>query len=446
MLYVLEYTLKIITSIRYSREDKILALDSRKNLEDLVIYEIFARAYGGFKAVEKDIERIRKLGVNTVWFMPIHPTGILNRKGTLGSPYAIRDYRDVDPHLGNATDFKRLISEFHSIGLKVMMDVVFNHMSADSVLLEKHSEWFLHDDNGPTRKVSDWMDVIDFDFSNYELVEYLVETLKFWVNEFDVDGFRCDVAGLVPITFWNRARVELSEMKKLIWLSESKEPYLYQAFDLTYDYDSYDIFKAHFEGKTSLIDYVNHFEYQKSAFDGNVKLRFLENHDQQRIAHYVPKSKLHAWTVFLVIQKGALLLYNGQEFALDEKPDIFSEYHLDFSKGDPKFEKFVEGLLELRKSMPVMKYGEMDVLRNDCPNEVVTILRKMGNYLLLYIGNLEGNPKRVTVDFGEGFHDIYIHAFDHTKCKPFTFHIDEDGKSAFEIQDYLLLSSVIQNG
>lgn len=422
-----------------------MALDSKKNLEDLVIYEVFARAYGGFKAVEKDIERIRDLGVNTIWFMPVHPTGILNRKGTLGSPYAIRDYRDIDPQLGSMADFKRLISEIHSLGLKVMMDVVFNHMAADSVLL-KHPDWFLHDDNGPTRKVPDWMDVIDFDFSNYELVEYLVETLKFWVKEFDVDGFRCDVAGLVPITFWNRARVELSEIKKLIWLSESKEPYLYQAFDLTYDYDSYDLLKAHFEGKKSLVDYVNHFEYQKRAFDGNVKLRFLENHDQQRIAHYVQKNKLRAWTVFLAVQRGALLLYNGQELALDEKPDIFSEYRLDFSKGDLEFEEFVKSLLELRKSMPVMKYGEMDVLRNDHSNEVVSILRKMDGYLLLYIGNLEGDPKKVTVDFNEGFHDTYIHAFDHIKREPFMFYIDKDGKSVFEIQDHLLLSSVIWNG
>ena len=445
MLDVLEYILKIIP-FKTFKGGQVLALDSKRNLEDLVIYEVFSRAYDGFKAVEKDIERMRDLGVNTIWFMPVHPTGILNRKGTLGSPYAIRDYRDIDPQLGSMADFKRLISEIHSLGVKVMMDVVFNHMASDSVLLEKHPEWFLHDDSGPTRKVPDWMDIIDFDFSNYELVEYLVETLKFWVKEFDVDGFRCDVAGLVPITFWNRARVELSEIKKLIWLSESKEPYLYQAFDLTYDYDSYDFLKVHFEGKKSLIDYVNHFKYQKNAFDGNVKLRFLENHDQQRIAHYVQKNKLRAWTVFLAVQRGALLLYNGQEFALDEKPDIFNEYHIDFSKGDPEFEEFVKDLLELRKSMPVMKYGEMDVLRNDHPNEVVSILRKMDGYLLLYIGNLEGGSKKVTVDFDENFHDTYIHTFDHIKKEPLTFYIDKNGKATFEVQDYLLLSSVISNG
>ncbi len=423
-----------------------MALDSKKNLEDLVIYEVFARAYGGFKAVEKDVERVRKLGANTIWFMPIHPTGILNRKGVLGSPYAIRDYRAVDPQLGSVSDFKRLISNFHSLGLKVMMDVVFNHMATDSVLIEKHPGWFLHDDNGPTRKVSDWMDVIDFDFSKYDLTEYLVETLKFWVNEFDVDGFRCDVAGLVPITFWNRARAELSEIKKLVWLSESKEPYLYQAFDLTYDYDSYDILKSHFENKASLIDYVNHFEYQKKAFDGNIKLRFLENHDQQRIAHHVPKSKLRAWMVLLTVQRGALLLYNGQEFGLDEKPDIFNEYRLDFSKGDPEFEKFVSDLLELRKSMPVMKYGEMSVLKNNYPTETISILRKMNDFILLYIGNLEGNSKKVTVDFGKNFHDTYMHTFDHIKKEPFTFYVDGNGKSSFDVQDYLLLSGVILNG
>ena len=422
-----------------------MALNTPGKLEDMVIYEVFARAYGGFDAVEKDLERIKKLGVNTIWFMPIHPTGKVNRKGTLGSPYAIRDYRAIDPSLGSDEDFKHLVKSIHSIGMKVMMDVVFNHMAVDSVLIDEHPEWFFHDENGPSRKVKDWTDVVDFDFSNFELMEYLVDTLKFWIKNFDVDGFRCDVAGLVPITFWHRARTGISELKKVVWLSESKEPYMYQAFDLTYDYDGYDILKAYFNGKATLNDYSMHFEYQKQVFDGNVKLRFLENHDQERIARYVSADKLRAWTTLMAVQKGALLLYNGQEFAFSEKPDIFNEYRFDFSKGDPDFETFVKDLLTLRKQTEVMRYGQMHMIRNDVPNEAISVLRKMDNTFLLYIGNLEGHPKKITLEFDRNFSDIYIHAFDHVKGEPHTFYINKNGKVSFDVEDYLLLSSVMEN-
>ncbi len=419
-----------------------MALDTVENLEDVVIYEVFARAYGGFRKVEEDLPRIKSMGVNTVWFMPIHPTGTLNRKGTLGSPYAIKDYRAIDGKLGSEQDFKHLVKSAHEIGMKVIMDVVFNHMAVDNVLIADHPEWFLHDEKGPTRKVADWVDVVDFDFSNYDLVKYLIETLKYWVKEYDVDGFRCDVAGLIPITFWNRARAELSDLKKLLWISESKEPHMYQAFDLTYDYDSYDILRAHFEGRAKLSDYANHFEYQKQAFDGNVKLRFLENHDQERIASRVVHEKLKAWTTFLTVQRGALLFYNGQEFALEEKPDIFNEYELNFSNGDGHFYEFFSFLLNLRARMPVMRYGEMYVLRNDDSENTVSILRTMKNYMLLYVGNLEGKPKMVSVDFAKQIEDRRIHAFDHVKKQPFTFKI-KNGKAEFEVEDFLLLSSVL---
>ncbi len=419
-----------------------MALDTVENLEDVVIYEVFARAWGGFEEVKKDLPRISSMGINTIWFMPIHPTGVVNRKGTLGSPYAIKDYRIVDEALGGERAFKQVVKSAHENGMKVLMDVVFNHMATDSVLTKEHPEWFLHDENGPTRKVAEWTDVVDFDFSNYDLVKYLIDTLKFWVAEYDIDGFRCDVASLIPISFWNRARAELSEMKKLLWVSESKEPYMYQAFDLTYDYDTYDILRAHFDKRASLIDYANHLRYQKKAFNGNVKLRFLENHDQQRIASRVPREKLKAWTAFLFAQKGAILIYNGQEFAFNEKPDIFNEYKLDFSNGDEEFYNFFSSLLNLRKRMPVMKYGEMHILKNDSPHEVIALLRNMKNYLLFYVGNLEGEEKKVNVDFGDLLEDGHIHAFDHVRNVPYTFSL-KNGKAEFEVDDFLLLSSVL---
>jgi len=419
-----------------------LAFNTSKDLGKIVIYEVFTRAYGGFNAVKKDLERIKALGVDVIWFMPIHPVGIKNRKGTLGSPYAIMDYRSLDPALGSVEDFKTLIRSIHEMKMKAMMDTVFNHMSSDSVLTISHPEWFMRDKNGnPTRKVPDWSDIVDFDFSNFDLGSYLIDTLKFWISEFDIDGFRCDVAGLVPITFWNRARAELSNTKDLIWLSESKDPYLYQAFDITYDYDSYDILKEYFNGKVPLSNYTSNFEYQKKIFDDYAKLRFLENHDQDRIAHIVPKEKLRAWTAMLVAQKGALLLYNGQEYALEEKPDIFNEYHFDFSKGDKDFHEFVKTLLTLRKDMDVMRDGKMDVLKNDLPESTISILRTLDGKLFLYIGNFEKSSRKITLDFDGKFSNTYIHAYEHIKQTPYTFYINKDGKAIFDVDDYLFLSA-----
>ncbi len=419
-----------------------MAFNTPKSLEETLIYEVFARAYGGFSNLAKDLERIKSLGVNVIWFMPIHPTGVKNRKGTFGSPYAIKDYRAIDPLLGSETDFKTLVSAIHEMKMKVIMDVVFNHMAADSVLISSHPEWFMRDGDGkPTRKVADWSDIVDFDFSNFELSNYLIDTLKFWVKEYDIDGFRCDVAGLIPITFWNRARAELSNLKEVVWLSESKDPYLYQAFDMTYDYDSYDILKEYFNGKNSLANYASNFEYQKKIFDDHVKMRFLENHDQERIAHYVSRTKLEAWTAMLFVQKGALLLYNGQEYAMKERPDIFNEYHLDFSKGDKKFYDFVKGLLDLRNQMEVMRSGKMEIIKNDAPESAIAILRTVDDSLLLYVGNFEDKAHTITLDFDGKFPNTYIHAFDHIKKEPHTFFINKDGKATFEVDDYLLLSS-----
>lgn len=418
-----------------------MALNTSKNIERYVIYEVFTRAYGGFSSVERDLERIKNLGVDVVWFMPIHPTGVKNRKGTLGSPYAIKDYRSLDPSLGTDQDFKHLVKAIHDLGMKAMMDVVFNHMAADSVLASDHSEWFMRDKDGnPTRKVPDWSDIIDFDFSNSELSVYLIDTLKFWVKEYDIDGFRCDVAGLVPIAFWNRARSELSDLKDLIWLSESKDPYLYQAFDITYDYDSYDILKDHFNGKAPLSNYTANFEYQKQIFDDHIKLRFLENHDQERIASYVP-NKVRAWTALLFMQKGSTLLYNGQEFAVKERPDIFNEFHFDFSKGDADFQTFVKELIELKKSTSSLLSGKMNILKNDHMTSSISILRRLDGTLTVYVGNLESQNEKITVNFDGFFSNTYIHAFDHVKKEPYTFYVDKNGNAVFEVEDYIILSA-----
>jgi glycosidase len=169
----------------------------KRELLNSTIYSIFVRNYsedGTFARVQDDLGRIKSLGAEIIWLMPIHPIGTVARKGALGSPYAISDYRGINPDYGTLEDFRRLVQRAHELGLKVMIDVVYNHTSPDSLLFAQHPDWFYRNaDGSPGNRIGDWSDIIDLDFSNSDLREYLIESLKYWLEQ-GVDGFRCDVA------------------------------------------------------------------------------------------------------------------------------------------------------------------------------------------------------------------------------------------------------------
>ena len=321
-------------------------------LRNMTIYSIFIRNHGGtFETVERDIPRIKALGVDIIWLLPIHPIGKAKRKGSLGSPYAISDYRAVNPEYGTLEEFKHLADVIHQYGMKLMIDVVYNHTSPDSWLAQHHPEWFYHKpDGGFGNRIGDWSDIIDLDYSHHELWEYQIDTLKMWAEI--VDGFRCDVAPLVPISFWLQARKEVEEVRPgCIWLAESVEPAfirenrnrgmishsdaeLYQAFDICYDYDVYGEFLRYVQGKGTLCEYVAALEKQESIYPENyVKLRFLENHDRSRMAFLLPGEKLQRnWLAWMFFQKGTTLLYGGQEWAAVHRPNLFDTDPVDMTE------------------------------------------------------------------------------------------------------------------
>ena len=194
------------------------------SLRQSVIYEIYVRNHtpeGTFCAIEPDLDRIRALGVDIVWFMPIHPIGVENKKGSLGCPYANRDYRTVNPEYGTMEDFKHLVSEIHARGMQCIIDVVYNHTSPDSTLVSEHPEFFYQKPTGGRgNKVGEWTDVVDLDYTVSELWQYQIESLCQWAGI--VDGFRCDVASNVPVRFWKAAREAVERVHPgAIWLGES---------------------------------------------------------------------------------------------------------------------------------------------------------------------------------------------------------------------------------
>lgn len=324
-----------------------MAVNTSKKLRNQIIYSIFVRNYseaGTFAAVQEDLDRIRALGTDIIWLMPIYPIGAVQRKGSVGSPYAIADYRTVDPALGTREDFLQLVEAIHARGMKCILDIVYNHTSPDSWLAAQHPEYFYHKPDGSFgNRVGEWTDVVDLDYANRDLWEYQIETLQMWAKI--VDGFRCDVAPIVPLAFWKEARRRIAEVNPdCIWLSESVEPEfirllrgqgidalsdseIYQAFDMAYDYDIHHIFHDYAIGKAPLQKYVDAVNMQEAIYPDNyVKARFLENHDQERAASFLKTdTALRNWTAFVYFQKGATLIYAGQENQNTHRPSLFEK-------------------------------------------------------------------------------------------------------------------------
>lgn len=324
-----------------------MAKNTEISLRNKVIYSVYVRNHtndGTFNAVADDLDRIKSLGTDIIWFMPIHPIGVKNKKGSLGCPYANKDYRTTNPEYGTMDDFKSLVEKIHAKGMKCIIDVVYNHTSPDSNLSVEHPEFFYRKPDGNFgNKVGDWSDIIDLDYSNKELWQYQIDSLVMWAKI--VDGFRCDVASFVPVEFWKQAREAVAKVNPdCIWLAESvhssfnvfsrksgiytaSDYELFDAFDMEYDYDIREVFDKYLKGETTLSNYMDMFNYQETIYPQNYdKMRCLENHDQPRICHYVKnRSDLENYTAFLYFLKGSTLIYAGQEFGCDETPSLFDK-------------------------------------------------------------------------------------------------------------------------
>jgi glycosidase len=327
-----------------------MAKDTSTKLRQLFLYQVYVRNHtkeGTFKSFQKDLDRIKKLGVDIVYFLPIHPIGQLHKKGSLGCPYSIADYRAINPEYGTMNDFEATVKQIHDRSMKVMIDVVYNHTSHDSVLLQKHPEYFMRDEKGNlTSKEPGWSDIQDLDYKNNPQLEgELIDTLLFWMDK-GVDGFRFDVASFLPKTFLEKMRSALKEKNpSVILLSESvhghylrhmrnrgfdvlSESEIYEIFDMSYDYDLHPYFEGYLKGEISLNRYLEEMLRQEMIYPANyVKLRNLENHDFGRFAPMVTNDpvRIDNWTAFIFFAKGATMIYAGQERCDMNQPSLFEK-------------------------------------------------------------------------------------------------------------------------
>ena len=233
---------------------------------DQTIYEVNIRQYteeGTIQAFRSHLPRLKSMGVGILWMMPIHPIGEINRKGTLGSYYSVKNYYEINPEFGTLNEFKNLVDEIHEHGMYVIIDWVANHTSWDNSIVSSNPEWYTKDINGNFMppKDTDWSDVVDLDFSKNPLRRYMIDAMKYWIKEIDIDGFRCDVAGMVPNDFWKKSIKELNQIKPIFMLAEWEDPQLLEAgFNADYNWTLYHTLKDIASGTKSILSLQNYLK------------------------------------------------------------------------------------------------------------------------------------------------------------------------------------------
>lgn len=397
---------------------KISARPARPWVRHGVIYQIFPRAFsaeGNFKGITAQLDRLKDLGVNILWLMPIHPIGQEKKKGTIGSPYAVRDYYGINPDYGTKEDLKRLVSESHRRGMKVIIDIVANHTAWDSVLM-KHSDWYKRDASGKITYPYDWYDIAALDYNNKELRRYMIDMLKYWIREFDLDGFRCDVAGEVPTDFWENARAELDQVKPdILMLAEAHKPeLLVKAFELDYSWPLHSAMTNVLQGRGRASDLREAWEKEYREWPrGALHMRFSDNHDERRaIARFGEPAALAASALMFTLD-GVPLIYNGMEVgdttesgapALFEKLPIFWP----IAERRPEFPRFYKQMSALRRASKALQLGSIEWLRNSDESRVVTYLRRATDEEVLITINFSNRPffGSVEVENGQAFNNI----------------------------------------
>jgi glycosidase len=375
------------------------------------IYEVNIRQYtpeGTIVAFERQLPRLQKMGVKILWIMPVQPIGVKERKGSLGSYYSIRDYKAVNPEFGSQADFNRMVKTAHKLGMKVILDWVANHTAWDNVWVGEHPEWYKKNAKGEIgsyeynngREVEYWTDVVGLDYRQPALWDAMIAAMRFWVVEADVDGFRCDVASLVPTPFWQRARTELEALKPLFMLAESDDPAIHTAFDMTYNWKLSEMFADVARGKADVATLRDRILHSNDGFpDDAYRMVFTTNHDANSWRWSDKETygeKFKAFAVLAATLPGMPLVYSGQESGLDKKIAFFEKDAIDWKTYENV--TFYQKLLKLKTHNPALRNGAeggaFEFLPTD-NDKVIAYSRKNKSHLVEVFVNL--SPEVVTV-------------------------------------------------
>ena len=399
----------------------IASLQARPSPEWLksgTIYQTFVRSFspsGNLNGVTARLDDLHKLGVNIVWLMPIHPYGQLKKKGSLGSPYAVRDYYAIDPALGTKDDLHRLVLEAHKRQMRVIIDIVANHTSWDSVMMA-HPDFYKKDKEGHVTYPYDWTDVAALDYSNPKLRRYMTDVLLYWIKDFDLDGYRCDAAAEVPTDFWEQARKELDQMKPdIIMLAEAQKPDLLRsAFNIDYAWPmmhTVDDIEMNGEPATKVKEMI---EQQNALFPkGALHLRMSDDHDELRATTRYGFPGAIAASALMFTLDGAPLIYNGMEVGdstQSRAPALFEPQKIFWSAAEwhPEYPKFYAFMTAMRREHPALQQGATIWLHNSNEQHVVTYLRREGSEEFLIAINLTNAPFRGSVEAAGNWKEIEL--------------------------------------
>ena len=380
-------------------------------LENAVIYEANIRQYspeGTFNAFTKDIPQLKQLGVKIIWLMPIYPISNTKSKGPLGSYYAITDYTKVNPEFGNLKDLKKLVKTAHKNDIYVILDWVANHTGWDHEWIKKHPDYYTKDANGNiiSPKGTDWTDVADLNYDNKSMRKEMIEDMSYWLKNVNVDGFRCDVAGSVPVDFWDNATKQLKKIKPIFMLAEAWQPKLLKnAFDMAYGWETYHIMNDIAQGKKNVKAWDNRRKqidtlYQKD----DILMNFVTNHDENSWSGTVKERLGNASEIMLALSyctPGMPLIYSGQEYDMNKRLRFFSKDTITKVKGNvwPLLEKLGK-LKNTNKALNGGKYAASYTRINTTDNtNVLVFSREKEGDKIIFVGNLSNKPVSFKTDF-----------------------------------------------
>ncbi len=374
------------------------------------VYEVNVRQYtdqGTFSAFAQHLPRLREMGVDILWFMPITPISREGRLGILGSYYACSDYTAINPEYGTLDDFKILIKHAHEQGFKVIIDWVANHTGLDHVWVTSHPNFYKRNAEGKFYDSNGWKDVIDLNYYDHELRSYMIDAMTFWVKECDIDGFRCDMAHLVPLDFWRQARTALEKVKPLFWLAETDDMNYMTVFDCHYTWRWMHETEKYFAGSSSMDKLINILnQYKKDAPEQTQHLYFTTNHDENswngtEYEKYGEAALTLA--VFSATWDSIPLIYSGQELPNRKRLRFFEKDHIEWNDM-PTLHNFYRALLQLRKTHPALKAGKLAMpqwVPTNVGNYVLSFMRRWQGKDLLVLLNL--SPNNLFVQLPQGY-------------------------------------------
>jgi alpha-amylase len=366
------------------------------------IYEVNIRQYtpeGNFAAFAKHLPRLSQMGVEVLWLMPIFPISKEKKQGTLGSYYACSSYTNTNPEFGTAKDFKALVQQAHELGMKIMLDWVGNHTGYDHEWTTANPGYFKTNETGEFFDSHGWVDVIDLNYENQSMRRAMIEAMQYWVTTYDIDGFRCDMAHLVPIDFWRQARTLVDQQKPLLWLAETEEPAYHQVFDITFTWRFLHLLEDIYRGHAAATDLLTLVEAYDSEFpEDAMRLYFISNHDEnshsgseyERLGNAVRACAV----LCLTAANGIPLLYSGQEIPNKKRILFFDKDTIDWTS-QCMLEDFYATLLRLRKNNTALSANDPNnqlvvVQTNDQHKTVIAFIRKSATDAILVMVNLSG--------------------------------------------------------